>query len=307
MQIAYYTADVFTEQTFGGAQIAVLPDASQLNESQMQNVAREFNLSATVFVLPAERQDSSPQRFRLRVFSPHQEIEFGSHSTVAAAYILAEIGDVRLEQEHTPVLFLHGEEELPVYISHRQGRPVFVQFSLNTEPVVDNYVPDNRELSSCLSLPYSALESHNFQSLLVSNKGMYLIVSVAGLTQLREAHFKLKAWSQSQGPSTLAQSILLFCSETESRQADFHLRLLGPRIGAHEDPPVGSTIPAFSAYLCAHRHIQQGTYSYVAERGVLSERHSLIEVEMDNRSRDQLTLRVGGRAVMVCEGRFTFN
>ena len=65
MRYRFLTADVFTDRIFGGNQLAVLPDASGLTGEQMQLVAREFNYSETVFVLPPE---SGGNTRRLRIF-----------------------------------------------------------------------------------------------------------------------------------------------------------------------------------------------------------------------------------------------
>ena len=50
----FYTVDVFTEQAFGGNQLAVFPKAEGLTDQQMQTIARELNLSETTFVFPPE-------------------------------------------------------------------------------------------------------------------------------------------------------------------------------------------------------------------------------------------------------------
>ena len=49
MRCRFYTVDAFTDRAFEGAQIVVLPDARGLNDTQMQKIAREFNVSETVF------------------------------------------------------------------------------------------------------------------------------------------------------------------------------------------------------------------------------------------------------------------
>jgi trans-2,3-dihydro-3-hydroxyanthranilate isomerase len=98
----------------------------------------------------------------------------------------------------------------------------------------------------------------------------------------------------------------LFSQHTETPGSDFHLRLLGPQIGVNDNPPIGSAIPAFAAYLCSHPHIKKGTYSFVAERGLKQQRQSLLNIELDNKPGDELTLRVGGSAVLVCEGKLNY-
>ena len=77
----------------------------------------------------------------------------------------------------------------------------------------------------------------------------------------------ISAWSQSIAPQTAAQEILLFSSKTPFLDADFNARLLGPRIGMHDDPPIGTAMPAFAAYLCSFEHTRKGTYTFAVDRG----------------------------------------
>ena len=96
MEYAYYTADVFTNTIFQGAQIAVFPHASEFDNTRMQLIARELNLTATVFVFPSEEQTNT---FRMRIFSPLAEIQFAGHPINATAHVLASIGDIDLTQQ----------------------------------------------------------------------------------------------------------------------------------------------------------------------------------------------------------------
>ena len=198
MQINYYTADVFTQQIFGGAQIAVVPEADELDEHLMQKIATEFNLTETVFVKRDE-----PGRFRLRIFSPFNETEFGSHTTVAAAYVLSSIGEISLSPGQTKTIFAHNTGDVEVHVSEENGSPSLIQISLTTEPIVENFVPSKTDFSEILTLPTDTFEVSHFRPLLVSNQGLYLIVPARGLTQVCNAVFNLKAWNQSEGPSTL--------------------------------------------------------------------------------------------------------
>ena len=82
--LPYYIVDAFTSKRFEGAQIAVIPDASDLNNATMQKIAREFNVSETVFVFPGKDAFNK----KLRIFTPTKEIPFAGHPTIATAYIL---------------------------------------------------------------------------------------------------------------------------------------------------------------------------------------------------------------------------
>jgi len=133
----------------------------------------------------------------------------------------------------------------------------------------------------------------------------YLIVPVWQYESVRTAKFNAAAWSESNAPQTAAQEILLFSPKTPFADADFNVRLLGSRIGLHEDPPVGSAMPAFASYLCSFDFMQKGTYTFSVDRGDAYNRRSVLNLEMDHKGEDELTIRVGGAAVLVAEGVMT--
>ncbi len=82
LEHAFCTADVFTNTPFSGNQLAVFPDARGIPEDRMQDVAREFNFSETVFVLPAVE---GAHTRRLRIFTPGGELPFAGHPTLGTA------------------------------------------------------------------------------------------------------------------------------------------------------------------------------------------------------------------------------
>ena len=88
--LAYHVVDVFTDRPFAGNPLAVVLDADDLSTEQLQAVAREFNLSETAFPLPSERAD-----YRVRIFTPNQELPFAGHPSVGTAWLLARLGRIR--------------------------------------------------------------------------------------------------------------------------------------------------------------------------------------------------------------------
>lgn len=299
MELRFYTADVFTDKPFHGAQIAVFPHAEGVDDTRMQLIARELNLSHTVFVFSA---GSDPYRRRVRIFSPLSEIGFAGHPLIAAAYVLASIGEITLERKYTAMVLEQNCGPIDVYIVQDQGRPVLVQFTMQARATIDRFVPAHHELAGILSIETSDIRTHKYTSLLASCGYPYLIVPLRSYGAVRNARFNFSAWSQSAAPATLVREILLFSTHAESA-SNFHGRLVGPQIGVNEDPPIASSLPAFAGYLCAHEHIKQGIYTFTIERGETKTRQSVLTVEMDNRNTGELTLRVGGPAVMVSEGK----
>src|SRR3978361_1798463 len=85
MRRKFFTLDVFTDKRFAGNPLGVVTESEGLDTSAMQTIAREFNLSETVFVLPPE--DKS-HRARIRIFTPVSELPFAGHPTVGTAVLL---------------------------------------------------------------------------------------------------------------------------------------------------------------------------------------------------------------------------
>jgi len=299
MKYSYYIADVFTDRIFNGAQIAVFPNADGLNAATMAAIAKELNLTETVFVF--HRIHTENVR-RLRIFSPIREIDFAGHPIIATAHVLAISGDLPLKDGVTKVSFEQNVGAIEVNVSSKNGQPDFIQFSRSANSIIDRFAPTDDELCQFLGLQPSELDHKKYSPRLVSCGFPYLVVPVWQYESVRKARFNYSAWSQSAAPQTAAQEIILFAPKSPNLDADFNVRLLGPNIGIQDDPPVGSAMPAFCSYLCSFEHTQKGTHAFAVERGEYSSRRSLLQLEMDNKQQEKLTVRIGGKAVIFAEG-----
>lgn len=299
MDYQFYTADVFTNRPFQGVQIAVFPNAEGLDDGNMEKIANELNLSETVFVFHPQNK---PQARRMRIFGATGEIDFAGHPIIAVAYILAEAGELPLLSPTTPIELIQNTASIKTHITVKDGKPGLVQFTLKPEPIIDRFVPRDAEIAEFLDLPLNAIDTRKYQPLMVSCGFPYLVVPLKTYQAVRNARFNLPSWSQTTAPATSAQEILIFSAQTANPVSDFHARLVGPRIGVKEDPPIGSSIPAFTSYLCAQAHIRTGTYTFAVDRGTESVRQSLLHIEMDNKGKNQLSIRVGGEAVLMSRG-----
>ncbi len=296
----YYIIDVFTNQHFSGAQIAVFPHADNLNDSQMATIAKELNLSETVFV---SQPDEANETRKMRTFSPLKEIDFAGHPIIATAYTLGECGEIRLADGVTPISFIQNTGKIEVNISANNGKVSFVQFTDKVSSVIDRFTPPDAELADILSINAADIDHKKFATRLVSCGYPYLIVPVWKYETVREATFNYTAWSHSSAPQSAAQEILLFSPKTAHKDSNFHTRLLGPNIGVHSEPAVGSAMPAFASYLTSFDFTQEGTHTFAVDRGDAEHRRSVINIEMDHNAGAALNLRIGGEAVMVAEGK----
>jgi len=301
MMLNYYIADVFTNQRFAGAQIAVFPQADNLNPVQMEIIAKEMNLSETVFV---SNPNNSQSNRRMRVFSPMMgEINFAGHPIIATAFVLGETGEISLDDGVTPLTLTQNSGDIDVNVSAIGGKVTFVQFGTKVSSVMDRFTPTIAEIADLLSISPDEIDHKKYSTRLVSCGFPYLIVPVWNYESVRNAKFNFNSWSLSAAPQTAAQEILLFSPKTPFKDANFNARLLGPNIGMNDDPPVGSAMPAFASYLCSFDFTQQGTHTFAVDRGDDINRRSVLNIEMDNKAQSELTLRIGGEAVMVAEGK----
>src|SRR6476659_10494290 len=118
--------DVFTDEPFAGNALAVFPEAVGIKDDEMMKIAREMNLSETVFVLPA--RDEKTLR-RLRIFTPAREIPFAGHPIAGTWNALAQAGIVPLPEGGngwTRIYHEVGLGVLPVDIEFNDGNPVQV-------------------------------------------------------------------------------------------------------------------------------------------------------------------------------------
>lgn len=297
MKHTYYTADVFTDQLFQGAQIAVFPEADSFSDVQMVLIAAELNLSETVFIT----HSGQSSQFRLRIFSPKGEINFAGHPMLAAARALLEAGKIATTNGDTSLVFQQNIGDISVNISQKPDRPLFVQFSLVANPLIDYYTPTEAELARLLSIEEKDIDRNTFHTRMASIDQPYLIVPLTSQQAVRKARFSLDAWSQSSAPTIAAQEIFIFSSKTDNRDTDFHGRLLGPSISLNDDPPIGSVLPCFAGYLGDHDHIREGTYTFTIDRGTAETRRSVLHIEVDFYVGKPTTLRVGGDVILVSE------
>lgn len=302
MRYRYYTVDAFTDRLFEGAQIAVLPDARGLNDATMQKIAREFNLSETVFVFPPMNPANAK---RLRIFTPTREIPFAGHPTVAAAHVLTATGDVagaELEpgSADASLHFVFEEAVGPIdVLVSTSGTRRLCEFSMQANYSIDRMTPFDSELAKFLSLSESDIGLDGFPGMVIATEQPYLMVPLRSFAAVRRAKFDYKAWSESSAPATLSSEALLFSVETEFEGSGYHCRLVGPGIGVNEDPPIGAAITAFAGYLCKTRGPE---HAFSAERGAESGRRSLLRVRAEKSGENAVSVRVGGTAVLVCDG-----
>jgi trans-2,3-dihydro-3-hydroxyanthranilate isomerase len=299
MRYRYYTADVFTDQPFGGNPLAVLPDARGLSARQMQRIAAEFNYSESTFVFPP---DDPAHTRRVRIFTPGAEMPFAGHPTVGTAHVLASIGEITLTGEVTRVVFEEGVGPVPVSIRARDGKPVFAQLTAARLPEFGPPAPAVEVIARALSLDVADVVMGGADFPQACSCGVpFLFVPLRNRDAVRRARLNRDAWEQTLA-SYWAREIFLFSYEAELPGSQLHARMFAPALGIAEDPATGSACSALAGYLGTRDAARDGTLRWRVEQGFEMGRPSILEVEADKAGGQITAVHVGGASVMMAEG-----
>jgi trans-2,3-dihydro-3-hydroxyanthranilate isomerase len=294
----FLTADVFTDRIFGGNPLAVFPDARGLDGERMQCIAREFNLSETVFVLPP---DDPAHTRRLRIFTPAAELPFAGHPTVGAAFVLATLGEIPLSEGETRIVFEEGVGPVRVVVRAEGGRPVFSQLTAARLPEVGPLPPSRQAIAEMLSLTLRDFLGAPWNPEAVSAGLPFLFVPVKDREAVARARLRLDLWTTTLS-RFWAPQVMVFARDPELPGSDFRARVFVPGLSVPEDPATGSACAALGGYLGAREGEPDCTLAWRVEQGFEMGRPSLLDLEVDKRGGEVTAVRVGGRSVMVSEG-----
>jgi len=315
--------DVFTDRAFCGNPLAVFPEAEGISDEHMMQIAREMNLSETVFVLRPESKTSTTEADKiateeplrkLRIFTPMREIPFAGHPIVGTWTALA-------EEDVVPVLdggngwqrIYHevGIGILPVDIEFKDGEAVQVVMTQGKFEILDE-IDDGQEqaeLARALGLNREDLdESLPIQTITTGLSCLAVpIRSLADLRDIRVNTSLLAEIYQRHGGT----GCHTFTRETiEVGAARAHARFFAPADNIPEDPATGSACGALGGYLINHGALnlepQGGRYKFVIEQGDFIHRPSRINLDVKGSAGNVEEVKVGGQAVLVARGEVTF-
>jgi trans-2,3-dihydro-3-hydroxyanthranilate isomerase len=301
MSRRFVTLDVFTRDAFAGNPLAVVLDAEGLNDHAMQTLAREFNLSETVFVLPPADPKS---RASLRIFTPGRELPFAGHPTVGAAVLLAIRDHAGREGKvaHGHVAF-DLEERVGLVpcavevIDDGLGRAVF---SLPKLPVEIGEAANPIALAAALSLKPGDIGYGLHQPSVHSAGVGFTFVPVPTLQTLAKARPDLSHWKAIK-PADHANAYV-YTRDTGDPAIAYRARMFAPDMGLMEDPATGGAVAAFAGVIMAHEAPPDGEHRLVIGQGYEMGRPSQIELFLTVENGALTKAAIGGQAVVVSEG-----
>lgn len=281
MKRKFYITEVFTEQAYGGNQLATLPDASGLDSDEMQKIARAFNFAETTFITGGSLESG----YDVRIFTPAAELPFAGHPTLGTSYLLRNVIHQHTDTEITLNL---GVGPIPVTFADdgvlwmKQNQPEFGAV-LSPELVAKE-----------LGLQHDQIDSH-FPCQFVSTGLEFLIVPLASYEALREAKPPVG--------SSLARTFFLFCAGGYADEQQVQARMFAVELGVSEDPATGSANGCLAAYLAEHEYF--GASDVVANVGQGYEISRPSQLYLNSRKQDSgFEIQVGGRVSLIAEGEW---
>jgi trans-2,3-dihydro-3-hydroxyanthranilate isomerase len=273
----YVLLDVFTDTPLEGNQLAVFPQAPELSAVEMQRLARELNLSETVFVRPAEGGGDA----RIRIFTPAAELPFAGHPTLGSAVVIGRES---------------GRQQLTLETG---AGPVAVELSLESESVTSGWMrqpiptwePYERqaELLQALGVERSELPVEVYV-----NGPQHLYVELADVQAVVALSPDMRALNElgETGVSCFAGSGGLWKT-----------RVFAPGLGVAEDPATGSAAGPLVLHLARHGRIRFGEEIEI-HQGAEIGRPSRLLARAIGSAQALERIEVGGSAVIVARGEF---
>lgn len=298
MRLDYHVLDVFTDTRFAGNPLAVVLGAGGLDAKAMQTIAREFNLPETVFVSEAENRAHTA---RMRIFTPGRELPFAGHPTVGTAVLLAELRTQLSNGEGDALVVLEQPIGIVrVGVRMRQGTASFAEFDSPKRPEGVGATPATDVLAAALGLIPSEVGFENHRPTRYSAGNPFIFVPVASLEAIAKARVSSAHWDAATQNNI---GMFLYCRQTVRTSSAFHARMFAPHNGIPEDPATGSAAAAFAGVVHRFDDLPDGSHKRVIEQGFEMGRPSLMELAMDVEGGKLDTVRIGGPAVRVAEGK----
>jgi trans-2,3-dihydro-3-hydroxyanthranilate isomerase len=264
--------DVFTDAPLRGNPLAVVTDARGLTAETMQRIARELNLSETVFALPPEHGGD----VRIRIFTPAKEMPFAGHPTLGAAIVTG----VALARPEVTVETAAG----PVTVSLAAGHGRVAGGTMSQPlPTVEPYAQ-----AAALLIALGVTESR-LPVELYCNGPRHVLVALGDEHELECLRPDLRA---------VAELGELLVSCFAGAGTDWTTRMFAPALGVAEDPATGSAAGPLAVHLARHGQTRFGE-SLAIRQGAAIGRPSLLVAAAHGRDGQLERVEVSGDAVFV--------
>jgi PhzF family phenazine biosynthesis protein len=269
--LEFKQVDVFTDKPFLGNPVAVVIGAEDLDAAAMQRIAGWTNLSETTFLLKSAKGD-----YRLRIFTPRQELPFAGHPTIGSAHAALEAGLVprkkKLVQEcGAGLIELSVEDDGRIFLKGPAPKLQPLETQIPSIPLA----PGTRQLKVDVGPIWIVGE----------------MTDARALAALKPDMTALAEWTE----SLQVTGVTVFAPSDDSFSR-IHVRSFAPAHGVPEDPVCGSGNLSVATFLRETRQASRFGNAYVARQGMQLGRNGFVSVRLGNE------IQIGGHAVTCVDG-----
>jgi trans-2,3-dihydro-3-hydroxyanthranilate isomerase len=294
----FHTLDVFTGTKLAGNPLAVVHDGEGLDTAAMQAIAKEFNISETVFVLPP---DDPVNTAKIRIFTPGYELPFAGHPTVGAAVMLATLRAPEMLGGAGIVIAL--EEKIGLVscdVRRPAGKAARAVFDLPRLPESLPDPPRDPALAAeAIGLSPDDIATAPHRVANASGGVPYTMVPLRSVEALGRARSAATPAFEAAFGGTTHPCCFLYVATGANR---WRARMFAPLSGVPEDPATGSAAAAFAATIMAFESPADGQHQHIIAQGVEMGRPSEIVLTLQVEGGKLASASIGGEAVIVSEG-----
>lgn len=288
-----YWVDAFTDRPFGGNPVAIIVNADHIADEQKQEIARELNVSETVFVSESQSAD-----FRIQFFTPKQETALCGHGTIGTFWLLSSINKIKKCADS----FVTVRQEtkagvLPLEIHFDKSGKVGKVVMHQTLPEFYEDDIDRNTIANILGVSTDEFET-NYPLKIVSTGRAKLFIPIRD----REILYSINPNFDQITDYCLQKSITgfhLFTFDTHYSDSITTARHFAPVAGVNEDPVTGIAAGALGCYLSEFGKDQSSKLNFRMEQGFNLKRDGIIQVEICKEGRSFKLVKVGGQAYIL--------
>lgn len=296
MRRPFYTLDVFTGERLSGNPLAVVLEAEDLDGERMQALAREFNLSETIFVLVPR---SDRHRARVRIFTPVVEMPFAGHPLIGAASLLTLLdgskgADANAFALEAPV------GDISCIVTRHSEDSAMARFRLPRIPQAVQRQLAPEDLAAAFGLEARDVGHGRHYTTRYDAGAAYDCIPVQTLDALARARPHRPVFDRLFGPP--AGLTLLYTSAAPDEGAHWRVRMFAPGFGVEEDPATGSAAAAFAGVIQQFEQLRDGKHDVVIRQGVEMGRPSLLSLQLSVVNGRLSHAELAGEAIIMSEG-----
>ncbi|MBZ2175688.1 PhzF family phenazine biosynthesis protein [Schnuerera sp. xch1] len=298
MQVNIYQVDAFSSAYFGGNPTGVVPDARGISEEDMQNIAREMNLSETAFIIAIDKNN-----YKVRFFTPINEVDLCGHATIGAFYTLAYKGYISSAYKGVKKIYQETNAgKLQVEIFFKDGNIEKVMMQQST-PKDLGKVKDIYTLLSCFNINKNDIGiGEQFADPKIISTGLPdILLPINTREKLDNLKVDFNKLADISRKLNVTGVHAFYLPEFDSDQV--YTRNFAPLVGINEEAATGTANGALIYYLKDEGYIKRN--DIVSIQGESLNRPSKIYCVISKKN-EEYNVKVGGQAKIVLEGIICF-